>query len=189
MPTSPPTSHKAGIELSAIGKVRHNLTSPEHFYFVFRKMHEDSGTSGVPRWSSVWCGRDLVSDHTWTINVALFHRHSPQRSTHNAPSRKFAKSAGNGIGKIHLRCDIVWCSTKSFCRCVTDDTLFAHSKVGDFYVTVFLQHDVVQLEIPVDDAFRMKEEETYRNFSRIKPKDRMHWNAKFVTTETWTRIK
>ena len=47
--------------------------------------------------------------------------------------------------------------------------LFAHAKVRNLDVAVLVQHDVVQLQVSVDDTQGMKENDTNRNLSRIEP--------------------
>lgn len=44
------------------------------------------------------------------------------------------------------------------------------SAYRDFYVTITLQHNVVQFEITVDYALGMKEEQADGNFRGIEPK-------------------
>ena len=48
----------------------------------------------------------------------------------------------------HLGRDVVWCSAESPRRFVAFDSLFAHSKVGDFDVAFRVEHHVVQFEVP-----------------------------------------
>ena len=48
------------------------------------------------------------------------------------------------------------------------DSLLAHPKVGDLDVSLLVQHDVVQLEVPVDDPVVVKVHDSDENLSSIE---------------------
>ena len=49
------------------------------------------------------------------------------------------------------------------------DVLLAHPEVRDLDVPVLVQHDVVQLEVPVDHTQRVEEDDAHGYFSGVKP--------------------
>lgn len=67
---------------------------------------------------------------------------------------------------------IVRRSAERFRRLVVGDAFFAHPEVGDFYVTVFVEHDVVEFQVAIDDAAVMQVEEADGDFRRVK---HGHW--------------
>lgn len=64
--------------------------------------------------------------------------------------------------EANLWCDIVWCPTKCSGSGLSKHLLFAHAKVSYLYVSVFVQHHIVQLQISEE---RQKE----RKKSNVKP--------------------
>lgn len=47
--------------------------------------------------------------------------------------------------ETYLRCDVVRCPTKRRGSGLSKHVLFTHAKVCDLYVSVLVQHDIVQL--------------------------------------------
>lgn len=68
----------------------------------------------------------------------------------------------------YLRCYIIWCSAKSLRGLVSHNAFFAHTEIGDFYVTVLVQQHVVQFQISVYDTVEMQIEQSDRDLRGIK---------------------
>lgn len=51
------------------------------------------------------------------------------------------------MDEANLRCDIVWCPTKCCSSGLPKHIFFAHAKVCYLYVSVLVQHHIVQLQI------------------------------------------
>lgn len=71
----------------------------------------------------------------------------------------------------YLGGDVIGSAAERFRRPVAVQALLAHAEVGDLDVPVLVEQDVVQLEIPVDDAATVQEEQADRYFRRVKPDD------------------
>jgi len=69
---------------------------------------------------------------------------------------------------IHLRRYIIGRAAESLGSLVTGDAFFAHAKVRDFYMTILIQQDIIKLEVTVNDATRMQEEQANGYFRRVK---------------------
>lgn len=69
----------------------------------------------------------------------------------------------------NLRRNIVWGAAKSLGGVGLPNILLAHAKVGDLDVTVLVEEDVVQLEVTVDDAVVVEEEQPYCYLCSVKP--------------------
>ena len=52
------------------------------------------------------------------------------------------------VHPAHLRGHVVWCATEGVGRLVEVDLQLAHAKVYDAYVTLVVQQEVVQLQVP-----------------------------------------
>ena len=68
----------------------------------------------------------------------------------------------------NLRSNVVWGPTERL-RGGIVHVLLAHPEVRDLDVPVLVQHDIVQLQVSVDDAQGMKEDDTDCYLSCIKP--------------------
>ena len=64
--------------------------------------------------------------------------------------------------------NIVRGPTKCFCCSSINNAFLAQSEVCNLDVPLLVDHDVVQLEVPVDDPVAVKEEDTDSNLSCIK---------------------
>jgi hypothetical protein len=80
-------------------------------------------------------------------------------------------SVGSDCHWSHLGSDVVRCAAKGFGDFVSVDAFFAHAEVGDFDVTVLIQQDVVQLQVAVNDAPAVQEEQADGYFRRVETGD------------------
>ena len=60
----------------------------------------------------------------------------------------------------NLRSNVVRGSTEGLGKHTIPDALLAHTKVCNLDVSLLVKHDVVQLEVPVDDAVAVEVEDT-----------------------------
>ena len=77
----------------------------------------------------------------------------------------------NGIYK-NLRSDVVGRSAKCFGDFLSVDAFLAHAEIGDLDVSVLVEQDVVQLQIAVNDAPAVEEEESDGDFGSVEPSRR-----------------
>lgn len=77
------------------------------------------------------------------------------------------KESKGGSG-TDFRSNVVGRPAKRLGRLIPRDAFFAHSEVGDLDVPVLVQQNVVQLEVPVNDAASVKEEEPDRYFRSVE---------------------
>lgn len=69
---------------------------------------------------------------------------------------------------IHLRRYVIGRAAKGLGSFIAGDAFLAHAKVGDFYVAVLIQQNVVELEITIDDAARVQVEQADRYLRRVE---------------------
>lgn len=67
---------------------------------------------------------------------------------------------------IYLWCNVVWCPTKCRCSGISEHFFSTHAKVCDFYVPVFVQHHIIQLQIPVGHSTNVVQRFSGRSFGR-----------------------
>ena len=68
----------------------------------------------------------------------------------------------------NLRRDVVRRPAERLGRLPARDVLLAHPEVGDLDVAVLVEHDVVQLEVPVHHAVAVKVHDSDQNLSSVK---------------------
>jgi hypothetical protein len=68
----------------------------------------------------------------------------------------------------YLGRDVVGRAAESFGRLIVLNVLLAHAEIGDLYVPVLVQQHVVELQVAVDYAAGMQEEQPDCDFGRIK---------------------
>lgn len=88
----------------------------------------------------------------------IFHIHT---HTHKRQCYKFCLN-------IHLRRYVIGRATKGFGSFIAGNAFLAHAKVSNLYMAVLIQQNVIELEITVDDAARVQEEQADRYLSRIE---------------------
>lgn len=69
---------------------------------------------------------------------------------------------------IHLRRYVIGRAAKGLGSFIAGDAFLAHAKVGDLYVPVLIQQNVIELEIAVDDAARVQVEQADRYLRRVE---------------------
>ena len=69
----------------------------------------------------------------------------------------------------YLWSDVVWGPAECLGHGPITDVLLAHPKVGYLDVAVLVEHDVVQLEVPVDHTQGVEEDDANGDFSGVKP--------------------
>ena len=67
-----------------------------------------------------------------------------------------------------LRRNVVWGPAEGLCEDSVPDPLLAHPEVCDLDVALLVQHDVVQLEVPVHHAVAVEVHDSYQNLSSVK---------------------
>lgn len=68
----------------------------------------------------------------------------------------------------YLRSNVVRSAAKSFGGPIAGNALLAHTKIGDLDVTILIQQNVVQFQVAIDDAARVKVEQSDCDFGRVK---------------------
>ena len=68
--------------------------------------------------------------------------------------------------------DVVWSTAEGLGHGPIADVLLAHSEVRNLDVAVLVQHDVVQLEVSVDHAEGVEENNTDGNLGGVKARER-----------------
>eukprot|EP00038_Savillea_parva_P009074 m.181047 g.181047 ORF g.181047 m.181047 type:complete len:648 (+) comp15157_c0_seq1:89-2032(+) len=70
----------------------------------------------------------------------------------------------------NLGCNIVWCSAKGVGQVAILNTFFAHPKVGNLDMAFAVEHDIVKLEITVNDTAFVQKQEAANDLRRVKPR-------------------
>ena len=65
----------------------------------------------------------------------------------------------------HLWCDVIWRATEGPGLVAVQNTLFTQTKVSNLDMAISIQHDIVQFQIPVDNAHLMEIEKAYHYLS------------------------
>ena len=79
-----------------------------------------------------------------------------------------------GLVVNNLWGDVVWCPAKCLGGVPIHYALLAQPKVCNFDVALLVKHDVVQLEVPVDDPMAVEVENTNSYLCRIEPEQQFY---------------
>ena len=104
-----------------------------------------------------------------TIKRRLSHKHFIQQHPIGPP----VHTGSIALVVDYFRCNIVRSATECFGLCPVSDTLFAHTKVCYFNVSLLVQHDVIQLQISVDDTMIVEVHYTNKNLCSIETENRI----------------
>lgn len=83
----------------------------------------------------------------------------------------------------HLRCHVVWRAAERVGRPVQEDLQLAHSKVRDSDVTLKVQQHIVQLEIPIHNAFLVQEIQARPDLGGVEARMRLREPAGLLYVE------
>ena len=102
------------------------------------------------------------------VVIALERRLSRQHLVHQDAQRPPVNRAIVHALLDDLWRDVVGGPAERACRCAVHDALLAHSKVCDLDVALRAEHDVVQLQVAVDDAGVVQVQERADDFAGVE---------------------
>jgi len=103
-----------------------------------------------------------------TVKGGLADQHLVQQDTIGPP----VHACPIGLVVDDLWCNVVRGPAERLCERPLPDALLAHPEVGDLDVALLVKHDVVQLEVPVDDAVIVKVHDSNQNLCSVENSDR-----------------
>ena len=100
-----------------------------------------------------------------SIKWRLANQHLVQQDSVGPP----VNTGSVGLVVDDLRSYVVRSPAEGLGGRAVPDSLLAHPEVGNLDVSLLVQHDIVQLEVPVDDPVGVEVHDSDQNFSSVEP--------------------